>query len=117
MEPCRWRPLKILSNSKVRALKYTLCYANQELVSIQHFLFEIFVSSLCSRTEFDEGENLLDSNSDAVAISIEDPISRPQKQKKSDGFTLNDEDPDVSDDQTKVWKRCRNVNYAKMSTF
>lgn len=81
------------------------------------FLFEIFLSSLCSRTEFDEGENLLDSNSDAVAISIEDPGSRPQKQTKSDGFTLNDEDPDVSDDQTKVWKRCRNVNYAKMSTF
>lgn len=81
------------------------------------FLFEIFLSSLCSRTEFDEGENLLDSNSDAVAISIEDPGSRPQTQKKSDGFTLNDEDPDVSDDQTKVWKRCRNVNYAKMSTF
>ncbi|XP_075878046.1 protein YIPF1 [Nelusetta ayraudi] len=52
--------------------------------------------------EFDEGENLLDSNSDAVAISIEDPGSRPQKQKKSDGFTLNDEDPDVSDDQTKL---------------
>lgn len=66
------------------------------------FILKILLSSLCAQTEFDEGGNLLDSNSDAVAINMEDPSSRPEKQKKSDGFTLNDEDPDDSDDQTKV---------------
>lgn len=56
-------------------------------------------------TEFEEASNLLDSNRDAVTISIEDSETRPEKQRKNVGFTQDDEDPDASDDQTEVWTR------------
>lgn len=77
----------MLSNSRTRTFFYS-----------KYFFF----SPLCARTEFDEGNGLLDPTSDTVAVNIEEPSSRPQKQKASDGLTQDDEDPDVTDDQTKV---------------
>lgn len=76
------------------------------LLELEILFFSLFFSLVLSGPviEFEEGDNLLHSNSDTVAVNIEDP--GPQKEKQ------DDEDPDVTDDQTKVWTRtCGSLHF------
>lgn len=60
------------------------------------------------KKEFEEADNVLEVNRDAVTISIEDD-TKYEKQRKAASFTPNgdDEDPLASDDKTEVWKTLR----------
>lgn len=68
-----------------------------------------FHSSIFLKLDFEEAENLLERNRDAVTISIEDEDNKPEKQqKKAAGFSPaadDDEDPLTSDDRAEVWGR------------
>ncbi|XP_036410335.1 protein YIPF1 [Megalops cyprinoides] len=54
--------------------------------------------------EFDDAENLLAANRDAVTVSIGDPSSNPQKQRRVTGATQRGEDDDLlgNDDSDKT---------------
>ncbi|KAK2822663.1 hypothetical protein Q5P01_022728 [Channa striata] len=51
--------------------------------------------------EFEEADNLLEANRDAVTISIEDGDVKPEKQRKAASFSPDD-DPLGSDDKTEL---------------
>lgn len=59
------------------------------------------------QTEFEEAGSLLETNRDAVTISIEDENLKPEKQRKSTGYSPNenDGDPEIIDDKTEVWTK------------
>lgn len=61
------------------------------------------------KTEFEEAGSLLETNRDAVTISIEDENLKPEKQRKSAGYTPNENnvDPETFDDKTEVWIKLR----------
>lgn len=61
------------------------------------------------QTEFEEAGSLLETNRDAVTISIEEENLKPEKQRKSAGYSPNenDGDPEIIDDKTEVWTKLK----------
>lgn len=52
--------------------------------------------------DFDEAESLLESDRDAVTISIDDEVLKPQKQNAAGGFGGDGEDPPSADDKEEL---------------
>ncbi|XP_029971454.1 protein YIPF1 [Salarias fasciatus] len=52
--------------------------------------------------EFEEAESLLESDRDAVTISMDEDVLKPQRQKAAGGFGGDDEDPPSGDDKEEL---------------
>lgn len=71
------------------------------------------------QTEFEEAGSLLETNRDAVTISIEDGNLKPEKQRKSAGYSPeeNDGDPEITDDKTEVWPKLKMLIFVNLSNI